>query len=98
YNVYVSVAGDDEARIRRAVDRMCRELAADVGTRLAAAGKPAEIHEGFWYDDGVVAFDEGEIASSYCRAHGLSTPAKTWTSLVDDARAFRAMHDADLEG
>jgi hypothetical protein len=35
-----------------AVHEFCRELAADCGLALADAGAPAEVHPGFWYDDG----------------------------------------------
>ena len=39
-----------------AVHEFCGELAADCGLTLADAGAPAEIHPGFWYDDGAVAW------------------------------------------
>jgi hypothetical protein len=98
YNLYVSMAGGDEAAVRGAVEGMCRALATELGTRLAVTGKPARIHKGFWYDDQVVAFAQDELVSSYCRAHGLAPPDKTWPSLVDDARGWAAMEAGDIEG
>lgn len=98
YNLYISVSGGDETAIRTAVERMCIQIAKDVGARMAVGGKPAEIHAGFWYDDGVVAFAEDEVVSAYCRAHRLSPPKKTWTSFVDDARGWYATDQGDIDG
>lgn len=98
YNLYLSVRGGDEAAIRAAVDGMCRELARDAGTELAATGTPPQIHEGFWYDDGTVPFAEDEVLAAYCRAHDLEPPLRPWEGLATDARGWAASDAGDVEG
>jgi hypothetical protein len=96
YNLYLSLGGKTQLAIRSAVLDACTALAADVGVPLASRGEPTQIHEGFWYDDGTVAF-EGDVAvAAYCAHLGLETPTKSWEDLANEARAWDATERGDV--
>ncbi|OJY22968.1 MAG: hypothetical protein BGO98_33630 [Myxococcales bacterium 68-20] len=97
YNLYVSVRGAEEIAIRNAVLQMCRELAHDAGVPLAATGEPAQLHEGFWYDDGTAPFDEDVDVAAYCKSLGLPPPPKWYEDLGKEARAWRACETGDVD-
>lgn len=97
YNLYVSVRGAEERAIRAAILETCRELACDVGAPLAAHGEPEQLHDGFWYDDGVVPFEEDVDAAAYCRSLGLPPPPSGYAALTHEARAWRACETGDVE-
>ncbi len=98
YNVYVATRGDDEALIRAGVRDLVTKIAAEVGAPLAADGEPIKIHEGFWYDDGTVPFDEDENAdvAAYCRSLGLTPPESAPATLAREARGWAAMEAGDV--
>jgi hypothetical protein len=97
YNLYVSASGVEEIAIRAAVLELCHELARDAGVELASTGTPAQLHEGFWYDDGTVPFDEDVDAAAYCKSLGLPPPPKWFEELGKEARAWRARETGDVE-
>lgn len=97
YNLYVSVRGAEELAIRAAVLETCRELARDVGAPLAASGEPAQLHDGFWYDDGVVPFEEDVDAGAYCSSLGLPPPPKVYEALTREAQAWKARETGDVD-
>ncbi len=97
YNLYISVQGAEESAIRAAVLETCRELARDVGIPLAATGEPAQLHRGFWYDDGTVPFEEDVDVAAYCKSLGLPPPPKWYEALGSEARAWRACENGDVD-
>ncbi|MDF2695524.1 MAG: hypothetical protein K0S65_3907, partial [Labilithrix sp.] len=97
YNLYVSVGGAEEIAIRAAALDVCRELARDIGIPLGSTGEPATLHEGFWYDDGTVPFDEDVDVAAYCKAIGLPPPPKWYEELGQEARGWRARETGDVE-
>ncbi|MBX3219925.1 MAG: hypothetical protein KF795_05350 [Labilithrix sp.] len=97
YNLYVSVRGAEERAIRAAVRETCCELARDTGAPLAATGEPAELHEGFWYDDGTVPFDEDVDVAAYTRSLGLPPPPKGYETLGKEAQAWKACETGDVD-
>lgn len=107
YNLYISDRSR-VAEITRAFADFCSEFAKDVGLPLACRGEPAQLHKGFWYDDGVEPF-EGVHASdgrlqdliAYCEALGLPCP---WghvdikgpgLRLQEEATLYQALQDKD---
>lgn len=97
YNLYIAVSGAEEAAIRAAVLETCREIGRDAGVELAATGEPAQLHRGFWYDDGTVPFDEDVDVAAYCKSLGLPPPPKWYEDLGKEARAWRACERGDVE-
>jgi len=94
YRLYVSTGGAGEIAIQRAVYAFCRDLARDAGLSLANQGEPAAVHQGFWYDDGTVAWgDDGDV-SAYCASLGLSPPAKPFDELGAEARVSSSVAPA----
>jgi hypothetical protein len=97
YNLYVSVSGDEEALIRSAVFEMCRAIATDTGMALSPMGVPAKIHEGFWYDDGTVAFDDDVDLARYFSHLELPAPAKGGDVFSREAQAWAASERGDVD-
>lgn len=55
---------------------MCEEIARESGLPLGDSGEPAQLHDGFWYDDGAAPFAETPPTpvGEYCRFLGLPAP------------------------
>lgn len=97
YNLYMSIEeGERKEKLRAAVLDFCAQLSADVRAPMAKAGEPEEIHRGFWYDDGTVAFDAGFDVAAYCQRLSLSPPAGKKCWLEDEALLDRAMREEDV--
>ena len=98
YNLYLSVRGGAETEIRRAITEMCRHVAHEAGVQLANVGEaPERLHGTFWYDDGIVAFDEDVDVAVYCRALGLEPLPSSYDALVTEAKGRAAMMANDVE-
>ncbi len=100
YRLYVA-AHEHEAAILAAFATLCAEMATAARLPLAREGKPRQIHPGFWYDDGPVAFDEAPEdapVKAYCASLGLAAPARPSARLRAQARLFGAVRAGDLEG
>ena len=98
YNLYIA----DRARVREiegAFAEFCEELAQSVGVLLGSRGEPAQLHEGFWYDDGVEPFvrPSGSLpdVQAYCVALGLPAPKTASETLQREARLFQAIAERD---
>ncbi len=100
YNLYIA----DSARVREiegAFADFCEELAKSVGVSLGHSGEPAQLHAGFWYDDGVEPFTRSPSAPTlvdaerYCAALGLPTPERMSPALLREASLFRALVAGD---
>jgi hypothetical protein len=104
YRLYVATQeGRDE--IAAAVRDFCADLAAAARVPLAPGGVVKQIHAGFWYDDGTVAFDappnEGPApVKAYCRAIGLPPPPAPHANdeLRRRARVFALLEKQDETG
>lgn len=105
YQAYSALNARTRTQVRTACDQLCRQLADECGLDLAVSGKPEQLHEGFWYDDGtqpfaVEASDGDAIVAAYCAALGRPTPGATpsasCTALVREARAYDARQRADV--
>jgi hypothetical protein len=98
YNLYIAVHDRaEEIAIRSAVLETCREIARDAAVPLAATGEPAQLHEGFWYDDGTVPFDEDVDVAAYCKSLGLAPAPRWYEDLGKEARGWRACETGDVE-
>ena len=97
YNLYVSMSGPAERAIRAAVDAMCAAISEEVGAPLAGSGEPSILHEGFWYDDGVVPWGEDVDVASYCRSLELAAPPKWFDAIATEARGRAAMDEGAVE-
>ena len=97
YRVYVAAAEHRE-EILALFDAFTADLAAAARIPRASTGKPAEIHQGFWYDDGVEPFDRAPdpAIDEHCRSLGVRVPAVIDTQLAAEARIV-ALHGAGDE-
>jgi hypothetical protein len=98
YNLYVSENDSSrEVTIRAAVTEMCRQIATEAGISVASTGEPANLHKGFWYDDGTVPFEEDVDVAAYCRTLGLPPPFKWFDGIAKEAQGWRASETGDVE-
>jgi len=98
YEVYVAIT-DKKTEVQAAFRKFCRALGRRVGLALAPNGDPEQLHQGFWYDDGTIAFDQDDVSgevAAFCAALGRPIPAKT-SALVDEANAHAARTGNDMK-
>ena len=98
YNLYCAVPSIRSA-LEIAVDSYCRAFADACGLALADSGEPKKLHEGFWYDDGAVAWPArapGSDVALYCAHLGRPVPEVAPTRLCDEARRFAARTSGDV--
>ncbi len=100
YHTYIAVSGSTATALAAAMTAFCVHLARATGLELGNSGEPVNLHRGFWYDDGVEPFQPAsrtEVSvEAYATMLGLGpTPPKPPASLVDEARAVRALFEED---
>lgn len=97
YRVYwtggESGARGARARVRAACDDLCRQLARACRLPLVAWGEPAQLHAGFWYDDGACAFAPAplDVGSAGDASDGRDTVTDAHTDAALIARYCAAL-------
>ena len=100
YRLYSSLGEQHQEAINAAFDAMCREIADASRLPLASSGEPANVHGGFWYDDGVVAFAHGadtEALAAYCERFGRPLVDGV-REAAQEARGWDALERCDAAG
>ncbi len=91
-----SVLGDEHGEaVARAFDALLEAIATETGLPRGAAGRPAELHDAPWYDDGVVGDGSMDsLSARYCEHLGRSVHASTQLAL--DATCWNALREQDV--
>jgi hypothetical protein len=84
YRLYISLDARADA-IHAAVEAFCRSLMGRTGLTASTVGRPAELHEGDWYDDGPVSFVREDLVAAFCRSLGRPVPERVPASLGREA-------------
>jgi hypothetical protein len=98
YHTYSALEREALPAIEQAFDALCQAIATDTKVPLGSDGAPENLHEGFWYDDGLVPFgaQRGGLVDEYCRS--LGRPPFTCHGLEHEARAVAARTRGDVDG
>jgi len=99
YRLYCSLGEGREAEVERAFLTACTEIADAAGLAFDTQGVPAQLHAGFWYDDGTVAFTAkgGKTVEAYCRSLGKSA-FEDHGELRAEAELWLAREQGDAAG
>ncbi|MBL8924236.1 MAG: hypothetical protein JNJ54_35635 [Myxococcaceae bacterium] len=97
YRTYSALEREVQPAIEQAFEAFCQSIATDAKVPLGDGGAPENLHEGFWYDDGLVPFGglRGGLVEDYCRS--LGRPPFSCHGLEREAQAVavRARGDVD---
>ena len=95
-------ASEQTADLRLAIDLACVRLAERCGLLLSNTGPPPEVlHQGFWYDDGAVAWRSGpggaSVPEGWPTDHGATAEFRVVDAL-GDAKQLASLLDREDAG
>lgn len=99
YRLYCAVTGELHEKFEAAVATLCQELASVCGVPLSGHGTPEVLHQGFWYDDGNVAFEAicGDPVDPWCATLGRPHPTRTTHDFDRQASLWNAWRKQDVQ-
>ena len=93
FRVYSALPVSSRYAVEAAVDGLAASIAERAGLPLALGGEIDRLHDGFWYDDGAVAFvaggDDGD-AAAYAKRLARPLPPIVPPELGEEGRIFAA--------
>jgi len=96
YRLYCTLDLDAYEAVRTAVGAFCRSLAERTGLATSVIGRPADLHDGEWHDDGAVAFEAREdLVTAFCRTLGRPVPQRAPGSLRREAAEAELAYPPD---
>jgi hypothetical protein len=100
YRLYSSLEKSVFDSLQSSVNAFIGSLTQEAKLSRVGHGKPAIIHDGFWYDDGVMPAGEGSASptlSAYCKELSLPIPKSITDSLYREAALWSALQEDRLE-